>query len=80
MAQVVGKDCEPHSWLEAHKTWMRESFSYHGLRRNKQRSICQNLLFRNTFLLFREKEIDTSNRESHSLNRNTTMGADMRPP
>jgi hypothetical protein len=26
--------CEPHSWLEAHKTWMRESFSYHDLGRN----------------------------------------------
>jgi hypothetical protein len=28
------KPCEPHSWLESHKTWMRESFSYHDLRRN----------------------------------------------
>ena len=41
MARVVQKDCttiRTPQLLEAHKTWIRESFSYHGRRRNTWRS------------------------------------------
>ena len=58
--QGEGRMANPVASISKHtKHEWDKSFSYHQLRRNTGCTICNNLLYQNTFLLFREMEINT---------------------